>query len=75
MISKSDIIAPNIELPLAEAEHSTQYITSVYTDTHVHVEACRFSDEPGDKGALVLTEKIVTKIKNLLMLFLYRVEV
>ncbi|KAF9407868.1 hypothetical protein HW555_012256 [Spodoptera exigua] len=45
VIGERDVIAPDIELPLAKPEHATQHVASMYAYAHVHVEPCCFSYE------------------------------
>lgn len=45
VICQSDIVAPHVELPFAQSQHSAQDIAGMDADSHVHVESCRLTDE------------------------------
>lgn len=45
MVRQGDIVAPHVELPLAQPQHTAQDIAGVDADSHVHVESGRFPDE------------------------------
>lgn len=50
VVGQRDVIAPHVKLPLAQAKDTAQDVTGVDADSHVHVEAGRFSDEPSKGG-------------------------
>ena len=52
MISKGDVIAPDIELPFSESEYAAEYVPCVNPDAHIHVEACPFPHEPATSTML-----------------------
>lgn len=49
MVGQRDVIAPHVKLPLAQAKDAAQDVAGVDADSHVHVEAGRFADEPAGR--------------------------
>jgi hypothetical protein len=46
VVGQCDVIAPDVELPLAQAQNTAKNVACVYADPHVHIEACCFTNKP-----------------------------
>lgn len=46
VVGQSHIVAPHVELPLAQTQHTTQYIARVDSYPHIHVKASGFPYKP-----------------------------
>ena len=46
MIGEGHVVAPHIELPFAQTEHSAQHVSRVNSYPHVDVEAGSLADKP-----------------------------
>lgn len=42
VVGQSDVVGPNVVLPLAQAQYSTQHSPAVYAHSHVQVHVRRF---------------------------------
>lgn len=63
VIGECDVIAPHIELPLPESEHSTEHVPSMDPYPHVHVEAGRLADETG--SIIIVGESFTTRLSSI----------
>lgn len=46
MVRQGDIVTPHVKLPLPQAQDSTQYRSTVYTDAHVEIDFGGVTDVP-----------------------------
>lgn len=54
VVGQCDIVRPDIELPLPEAEDTAVHSPAVNSHTHVHVHTCHLPDQPGDGAGVRL---------------------
>ena len=55
-VGESDVVAPDVELPLAEADDAAEHVARVHADPHVHVRAGHLAHRSGQgetKGRFV----------------------
>lgn len=46
VVGQRHVVAPHVELPLAQAQHAAQHVAGVNADAHVHIEAGRLANKP-----------------------------
>ena len=49
-VGESDVVAPDVELPLAEADDAAEHVARVHADPHVHVRAGHLAHRSGQGG-------------------------
>jgi hypothetical protein len=45
VVGQGDIVGPDVELPLAQSQHAAQHVARVNSNSHVNVEASRFTNK------------------------------
>ena len=49
-VGERDVVAPDVELPLAEADDAAEHVARVHADPHVHVRAGHLAHRSGQGG-------------------------
>lgn len=55
MIGQGDIMWPDIKLPFAKADHSTQHIARVHPNSHVDIYSCSLSYLPEEVHSVIFS--------------------
>lgn len=64
VVGERDIIGPDIELPLAQAEHDAVHAAGVDAHAHVHVDRHYLADEATEreKNIIIITASNIIRI-------------